>query len=458
MINKANIVLKTQIGMTKQEFIKTFSEKETRVFNYIDSSKDGTLQKEELATYYYKTADIAKAKAFLSTFAALGAGLTAGNSKSTTMKYSMGALAAGNALNTIDDAQLADIATQKLKVILPADEYTAFMKKMKDPTIGESIAAFGNNVADWWTDRDKTCTDNIDDGNIGFAEGAKSYLKGLFGGVVKTAVKNPLATLATLGAAAGITVLTGVAALPVLVGLGAVGAGAGLVKGIKDAANAENDAQAKQAFENMGTSTTALALAGLGVKAAGTQAAKAGVTSLNGIEQMSYTQALKTTLKSVPECLKVSGQNAKANILTATTGTVRINSYAEKGMNNVKYADPKTGETAEIIHIRGDQAGTQFKTADGVQTVKAGDIVVKMNNEFKIMPEEQFLKDVFNIAKIEKPVRTFDPAFRDYDMVYKVTTTDGNTKTLEIASIFYDKIAHNTSLLEQFVTFQKSLH
>ena len=73
------------------------------------------------------------------------------------------------------------------------------------------------------------------------------------------------------------------------------------------------------------------------------------------------------------------------------------------------------------------------------------------------MQEEQFLKDVFNIAKVEKPFSQFDPAFRAYDMVYKVTTTDGMSKTIEVPELMYENMA-GTSLLEQVVAFKNLLH
>ena len=88
---------------------------------------------------------------------------------------------------------------------------------------------------------------------------------------------------------------------------------------------------------------------------------------------------------------------------------------------------------------------------------KLADVVVKVNNELKIMQEEQFLKDVLHIAKVEKPFSQFDPAFREYDMVYKVTTTDGMSKTMEVPELMYENMA-GTSLLEQVVAFKNLLH
>ena len=460
-MNISDYINKTNVGMTKQEFTKTFSssEKDIKLFEEIDANGNGIFEKEELAKTYYKVYDNAKAKAFVKAFTALGGMVVVGNSKSTSTKIAMGSLSAMNAVKSFDDAEAADMAVNRLKEILTPKEYQDFMKKMDGPTLGEMIEAVNHGISDWWTDKDKVCTDKADDGNIGFAEGAKSYLKGLAGGIIKTAVKNPIVTIATLGVATGATIITGGAVLPILVGLGALGAGAGLVKGVVDASTAKTDAEAKQAFENMGTSTTALALSALAVRPAATQAVKAGVKSLKCANVMPYSELLPKTIKAIPECFEVSLKNTKANIATWTTSAISAGSNADNAMSNgVKYTDPKTNQSVEIIHIRDNQAGTQFKTVDGVKTVNPGDVVVKTNGEFKVMSEAQFLKETFDIVDVAKPYKKFDPAFRDYNMVYKVVKSDGTTQTAIVPTLDDIGDLNKMSLLEQVVTFNNRFH
>ena len=122
MIKLVNLVLNTQVGMTKKEYIQAFSDDAVDVFNMFDVSKDNILQKEELAKLYYKTAYAAGTKAFLSAFTALGTGLAASGSKSTSIRFGMGALSVGNAFDSIDEKKLAKIASNRLKEILSSEE------------------------------------------------------------------------------------------------------------------------------------------------------------------------------------------------------------------------------------------------------------------------------------------------------------------------------------------------
>ena len=186
--------------------------------------------------------------------------------------------------------------------------------------------------SDWLNDKDKVCTDGKDDGSISLGEGLESFGKGLLG-MVKAAVNHPIATAATVGAGIGLTVLTGGAALPVMiaagVGVGAVQIGNGAYK----AATAKTDGEAKQAWESIGNGTFAIGASALGAKSSLNAASKAGVTTAEGAKDMSVARALVQNIKSVPEALKMSGLNIKGNIMTWTTGTVHAHSNALQGAN-----------------------------------------------------------------------------------------------------------------------------
>lgn len=225
-----------------------------------------------------------------------------------------------------------------------------------------------NWFSDWLDDKDKVCTDGADDGSISFGEAAESFGKGLMG-LVKGVVNHPIATAVTVGAGALLTVATGGAALPVMVALGA-GTGAVMIgKGAYDAATAETDAQAKAAWEGIGNGTFAVAASVLGAKSSLKAASKAGVTSAQGAENMNMAQATLRTFKTIPEALKVSGQNVKGNVLTWTTGNIHAHSnklqgaeaYMSKANDVQAYRFNPNGTPEEIL---ANNPGV-FRGADG---------------------------------------------------------------------------------------------
>ena len=59
-----------------------------------------------------------------------------------------------------------------------------------------------NGFQRWWHDVDKISTDGKNDGHLSFGESAKSFLKGLGGGLIKGIIKNPIKSLVDLAQAA----------------------------------------------------------------------------------------------------------------------------------------------------------------------------------------------------------------------------------------------------------------
>ena len=93
-------------------------------------------------------------------------------------------------------------------------------------TISETLDL--NGFQRWIYDVDKVCTDGQDDGKLSFGEKLKSFGKGLCG-LVKAAIKKPIATAATVAAGVVIGALTGpvvVAGIGLACGLGMLGVGA----------------------------------------------------------------------------------------------------------------------------------------------------------------------------------------------------------------------------------------
>lgn len=213
-----------------------------------------------------------------------------------------------------------------------------------------------NWFSDWLNDEDKVCTDGEDDGSLSLGEATASFAKGLMG-VVKGAIKHPVATAATIGVGALATVATGGAALPAMVALG-VGTGAVMIgKGAYDAATADTDAEAKTAWETIGNGTFAVAASALGAKSSLKAASKAGVTGAQGAENMNIVQAMVENFKVLPEALKVSGQNIKGNVLTWTTGNIHAHSnklqgaetYMSKANDVQAYRFNPNGTSEEIL-------------------------------------------------------------------------------------------------------------
>ncbi len=157
--------------------------------------------------------------------------------------------------------------------------------------------------SDWLNDKDKVCTDGKDDGSLSVGEAVESFGKGLIS-IAKVAVNHPVKTALSAIAGIGLTALTGGAILPVFVAGGAL-LGAGMIgKGAYDAINAETDAEAKQAWESMGTGTFAFGTSALTAKSALQQANAAGVK--NAITTDNPIKNLLNCFKSTPRALKVS--------------------------------------------------------------------------------------------------------------------------------------------------------
>ncbi len=286
-------------------------------------------------------------------------------------------------LNSI--AQQADINNDKK---LSGDEYQVFAhtaaKEGYDyKTISKTLDM--NAFERWWFDVDKVSTDGEDDGKLSFGEKMESFGKGI-AGIVKAALKNPLETAATVGAGMFLTAITGGAALPIMVALG-VGTGAVLIgKGAYDAANAKTDAEAKAAWEGIGSGTFALAGSALGAKASLKAAYKAGVTGAQGAENMNIAQATLKTFKTIPEALKVSKNQVVSKYLGVTP-----TSYAQGGARiarkDIKTVNNIADKIVDDIVRTASNEGRSLSTAEmqKIQTIRA--------------TQQQLIQDTHELAK-----------------------------------------------------------
>lgn len=271
---------------------------------------------------------------------------------------------------------------------LSGEEYQFFAQEASNQgfdykTIGDTLDM--NAFERWWFDVDKVSTDGKDDGNLSIGEKLEYGAKGLFGGIAKGLLKHPVASALGIAAGVGLTVLTGGAALPALAVLGVGLGGFSIVKNSLAASEAKTDAEAKAAYEGIGTGVATVALSVSGVKAANKAGAKAGVESLQGLENASYMKNLGAAFKSMPEALKVSGSNIKANTLTYMSAlkgdnviyqnSNKMRQFPEYEFEYYEPTHPEAGRFTQKYTVVPE--GTKIKTANGVSTVGKDEVLYR---------------------------------------------------------------------------------
>ena len=156
---------------------------------------------------------------------------------------------------------------------------------------------------------------NLDDGKISFKEKVKNFGKGLVAPIknIFASPKNIAITAATALGCAALIGITGGAAAPVLVAAGLIGGGVQIIKGIQKQAKATTDAQAEQAWQDMGSGTFTVGVSALGAKSS----LKAAGTDVTG---MSALKAAGKCITDVPKNISTGFSTAKANIANFATG------------------------------------------------------------------------------------------------------------------------------------------
>ena len=150
-------------------------------------------------------------------------------------------------------------------------------------------------------------------------------------------INHPLITAGVMAGAAGITILTGGAAAPILWGLGAAAVAGSAGVSIAKAATADTDGEKKAALEGVGTSTAAAAMLGATYGTTMKTAQQAGVKTDGNILQ---------TMKSSAE---VSAKNIKGNITYLKDGVVTGEAtLARRGMQTSFQGDGKPLEAYRI--------------------------------------------------------------------------------------------------------------
>lgn len=192
------------------------------------------------------------------------------------------------------------------------------------------------DIKDWWNDKDKVSTDGHDDGKLSVKTALSSIGKSFFGGIIKDAVKHPVATAIAVGIGSVLTVATGGAILAPLVwggfalGVAQVGAGAYLWH------KSKNDGDAKRACETIGNGLFAAVTSAMSAKSALKAVSEAGVTGLDNIDDMNTLEALGKCIKVSPKAMRVGIKNVPnffgsfnfSNIFNGATSKPTLNPKA----------------------------------------------------------------------------------------------------------------------------------
>lgn len=208
---------------------------------------------------------------------------------------------------------------------------------------------------------DGSCTDGADDGKISFGEKFENAVKGFFSPITSMfeSPENFIKGGLMIAGGAILCAATGGAAAPLLVAAG-VGMGSfQAVKGAVNAANAKTDAEAKEAWQSIGTGTSTIAMSVAGTKSAlkasktaasiadGMEAGKAAESAAAAVEGMGRVEATIECIKSVPN-------SASSSLKAFTSGAWKANLGLTKGGNSggknetpepTKTETPKTPKT-----------------------------------------------------------------------------------------------------------------
>ena len=234
--------------------------------------------------------------------------------------------------------------------------------------------------------------DGKDDGKISFWSKVKNFGKGVgkfFTGMVmdengKFSWKRTLTTAAVVAGSVALTVATGGAATPFLIAAGATMGGVQVAKGAYKAATATTDKEAEQAWQDIGSGTTAVVGSVAGAKGA---LKSAGVAAPKG-------NAVTSSLRATAECFKIAGKGtanaAKSAILHPMQSARNVSAYYKNTMKpNLQQAfSYKTGHKnyteamEQKLNSNIDKIDTKIKALnDELATSPSADRITKINAE-----------------------------------------------------------------------------
>lgn len=233
----------------------------------------------------------------------------------------------------------------------------------------------------------ETCTDGNDDGKISLWSKVGNTLKGIGKGavnMVKSAVQHPIKTALMVGACCIPVVGPAIA-----IGLGAYGVyqgGKTIVNGMKAANAATTDAEAKEAWQNVGNGTFTTAASALAIKG--------GAGVLKG-----QISAIKGTAAA-----EGSGAANLANLAKATEGGLKNAGLKQIGKAALKDTGANAGAIAKGIKETGKKGLNKVK--EGAEYVKEttvnGNVTTGTKSSPKIKTEAQYNELKSYISQQEK--------------------------------------------------------
>lgn len=213
----------------------------------------------------------------------------------------------------------------------------------------------------------ETCTDGKDDGKIGFFEKIGNAVKGVGKGIVngikgmftgkdgKFSLGKTLLSIGTIALCVAVPAV-GVAACCV----GAVAGGAQVVKGAVRASQATTDAEAKEAWQDMGSGTFQVAASVVGAKA-GIKAVKSTSTATNGLASLGKNATTGQKAAALGRDMISSTKNQVANIRAnapayLSSAKTKLTNLKDKAIGKYKSVKSKATPYYEAAKYKYEQS------------------------------------------------------------------------------------------------------
>ena len=308
-----------------------------------------------------------------------------------------------------------------------------------------SSSLSGAQSDEFVSSKGNTCTDGVDDGKIGVAsalgnivEGAgKSIINGIKGAFTDSEGNfSILKTLGTIGVGAACVAFPAVGL--VLAGVGVVAGGAKLATGVANAMNAETDAEAKDAWEQVGEGGLTAGLSAVGVKA-----------SLGAVQSSSTAGALASFKQS-----STLSQNPVGYVKALGQDMV---SSTVNNFNKIKSTATTVSEGARLYKLRKD-----VKNQNGALTAD------ELNQQRNLDALEAFSPDEVklaadNISQLKTTVKnTLSPKNIGTKIGTKITDALQKEGGQSLIGKLRTEVANNGGLVKtitsKFTSTQKSIY
>ena len=304
-----------------------------------------------------------------------------------------------------------------------------------------SSSLSGAQTDEFVSSKGNTCTDGVDDGKIGVAsalgnivEGAgKSIINGIKGAFTDSEGNfSILKTLGTIGVGAACVAFPAVGL--VLAGVGVVAGGAKLATGVANAMNAETDAEAKDAWEQVGEGGLTAGLSAVGVKA-----------SLGAVQSSSTAGALASFKQSSTLSQNPVGY-AKALGQDMVSSTVN-------NFNKIKSSATTLAEGARLYKLRKD-----VKNQNGALTAD------ELNQQRNLDALEAFSPDEVKLAadNISQLKTTVKNTLNPKNIGTKITDALQKEGGQSLIGKLRTEVANNGGLVKtitsKFTSTQKSIY